>query len=153
VFTVRTPYDISPVAGFPQTSSALGTTGWVTTAEYTFFDQLTDPLTNPIQWNEHFSDQANDSAYLDSNWSFSDQNHSQAGTIFEDTFTPPNVNVANPIPIGPQSPLGTDRVHHGTQTYRAGSATAGEGKRISIQLLQWYLDHANQENFVTPSDP
>jgi hypothetical protein len=153
VFTVRTPYYLSPVAGFPQTSPALGVTGWVTTAEYTFFDQLNDQLSDPIQFNEHFSDQSNDEAYPDSNWSFSDQNHPQAGNIFEDTFTPPNVTVANPIPIGPQSPLGTDRVHHGTQTYRAGSATAGEGKRISIQLLQFYLDHANQENFVTPSDP
>jgi CRP-like cAMP-binding protein len=59
---------------------------------------------------------------------------------------------ANPTPVYHTS-LGTDTVHHGTQTYRIGSYTAGEGKRVSIQLLQFYLDHANQQDFVTPSDP
>jgi hypothetical protein len=151
-FTVRTPYSIQAVNGFPQTS--LDTvTGWVTTAQYTVFDQLGDQLTNGFNFNEHFTNQANDSGYPNSNWGFTDQNPSNAGNLVTDTFTPPALGIGDPRAFNPQNPLGTDKVHHGTQTYRVGSSTAGQGKSVCVDTLQFYRDHAGQNGLTTPSEP
>lgn len=70
---------------------------------------------------------------------------------FGDQYTGAS-SIAIPIPTGPCQPQFCNvKVNHAFQEYRAGSLTPGQGFRIQTNTAQFFLDHAEALNIVSPA--
>jgi hypothetical protein len=91
--------------------------------------------------NEEYGAAVNDQ---ENNWGVPDPNAVNADEAGE--FGDQYAKVGGtPTALNPQDPLGTEKVKHAQQTYRAGTLEIGEGLVVKVHTVQMYRDHGAQE--------
>jgi hypothetical protein len=152
--TVRVPYKLMPF-NYPGTTSNIkdecdATHGYKTSLLFEIRDQFTIPLPAPIELNEFFTSQQN--VWPGGNWTPTAAGGAtsqfvqdiQTGALLDSN--PPPI----PVPICPQSPLRNTKVKVLTQEWYIGSTTPGRGRKVQIDTVNKYEDHARFDAIISP---
>jgi hypothetical protein len=148
LLTVNAPHSLELLREEHQTAS---TAGYISRIHYKIKDQFGTVLDAGVPVNEKFTTNVvNDLS--GANWT-----RGPAGGVvvtpsdWADEISGQDIAGAIPLPIAPQSPLGSTMVHHFDGEWRVGSNMVGKGRRVQTNRWQRYIDHASHLNRVSPA--
>jgi len=109
-------------------------------------EQFSDPLscTNPVG---HFCPDQNNNWNKPNPYGLSSYN--LQGYWYDQIYFSSCTN-CTPAYSHPQTPLSSNKVDYGTQTWRVGSSTVGTGVSVQTDTFQRYTDHGAHNGVVSP---